>query len=443
VSPTLLAWACAFAVVLLIAAYGIGAPFLLLRTALILSRRRRLRYRAVADEVLATSRFTIPVSILFPLTVETPSAVNDVARLLDLRYPETEVIVVTAGAADTLSALRAHYDLRPCELFFRRAVPASEVRAIYRSQTEPRLLVADQAPGGEGDALNCAVNLARYRYVCAADPATAYDRDSLLEAMQAALEDPSLVVGVTTGLAVKPVESVQAALTGQAPVGIAAAIAYLAAARTGLLTVARRRLDLPPGGCPGFALWRRDSLIEVGGFERSSPAVHADLTFRMHCHYRGDRRRYRIIHVTTPVGTVSPDEARHRMIGPGYVPLSVLWRHRGMTFNPALGRLGLLDFPRYLFNVVLAPWIELAALILLAASVPLDVLSVGELLLVLFVIGLGSGVVATSALLLASRPAEAIRPAALFNLVLVGPFEYFLTRPSLLVSRIRRAPQEH
>ena len=30
---------------MLVAAYGIGAPFLLLRTALTMSRRRRLRYR--------------------------------------------------------------------------------------------------------------------------------------------------------------------------------------------------------------------------------------------------------------------------------------------------------------------------------------------------------------------------------------------------------------
>jgi hypothetical protein len=440
VSGHALAWLSASAVVLLVLAYGVGAPFLLLRTALIVARRRRLRYRPSDDDVLATSRFTIPVSLLLPLAGEAPSAVHDVARLLGIRYPETELIVVTAGAPGALAALKAEYALVPCELFFRRALPAGDVRAIYRSQTEPRLLVADQAAGGTADALNCAVNLARFRYVCAADPATAYDRDGLLEAMQAALEDPSLVVGVTTGLAVRPVESVQAALAGQAPVGLATAMAYLAAARTGLLTVARRRLDLPPGGCPGFTIWRRDALIDAGGFDPRGGAPHADLTFRLHRHYRGDRQRYRILHVTTSVGIVEPAEARRRMVGAGYVPFSVLWRHRGMVFNPALGRLGLFDLPRYLFNVVLAPWIELAALVLLAAAVALGVISVGQLLLVLLVIGLGSGVVATSALLLASRPAEAIRPAALFNLILAGPFEYFLTRPALLVGRISRVP---
>ena len=58
------------AVLVLICAYGIGAPFLLLRTALSIARRRRLRYRPVDDEVLATSRFTIPVSLLLPIRAE-------------------------------------------------------------------------------------------------------------------------------------------------------------------------------------------------------------------------------------------------------------------------------------------------------------------------------------------------------------------------------------
>ena len=436
ITPGAIDWAASLAVVLLVAAYGIGAPFLLLRTALAMARRRRMRYRPADDEVLATSRFTIPVSLLLSLASEDENAGADIQRLLDFRYPETELIVVTSGVPGTLETLKARFDLSACELFFRRAVPAGEIRAIYRSQTEPRLLVADKASDGEGDALNCAVNLARYRYVCAVEEGTTYDRDGLLEAMQAALEDPALVVGVTTGLAVTPLESVQSALDGQAPAGLASAVAYLAAARTGLLTVARRRLDLPPGGCPGFTIWRRDSIVEVGGFAPGSAAVHADMTFRLHRHYRGDRRRYRIIHVTTPVGAVRPAEARRRMLGPGYVPWTVLWRHMAMLFNPRLGRLGLIDFPRYLFNVVVAPWVELVALVLLAAAVPLGVISVGELLLVLFVIALGSGVVATSALLLAARPSDAARPAALFNLILVGPLEYFLTRPALLVSRL-------
>jgi len=193
---------------------------------------------------------------------------------------------------------------------------------------------------------------------------------------------------------------------------------------------------IPPGGCPGFTIWRRDSIIEAGGFASDTPNVHADMTFRLHRHYGGDRQRYRIIHVTEPVGTVEPLDARARMVTAGHVPFGVLWRHRGLAFNPRLGRLGLLDFPRYAFNRLIAPWIELAALVLVAAAVPLGVITGGQLLLVIFIVALGSGTIATSALLLSADPARDARPTALFNLILVGPVEYFLTRPALLWSRM-------
>jgi hypothetical protein len=124
------------------------------------------------------------------------------------------------------------------------------------------------------------------------------------------------------------------------------------------------------------------------------------------------------------------------MVAAGHVPFRVLWRHRGLMFNPRLGCLGLFDFPRYVFNRVVAPWIELTALVLGAAAVPLGVITGGQLLLVLFIIALGSGIIATSALLLSGDPARDARPTALFNLILVGPVEYFLTRPALLWSRL-------
>ena len=71
---SLIAWITAGAVLMLVAAYGVGAPFLLLRTALTMSRRRRLRYRPRDDEVLATSRFTIPVSLVLPIAGVVPGA---------------------------------------------------------------------------------------------------------------------------------------------------------------------------------------------------------------------------------------------------------------------------------------------------------------------------------------------------------------------------------
>jgi hypothetical protein len=82
--------------------------------------------------------------------------------------------------------------------------------------------------------------------------------------------------------------------------------------------------------------------------------------------------------------------------------------------------------------------VELLALVLLGLAVPLGVLTGGHLLLVLVTIGLGNGILAASALLLTGLSGHDPRPSALFNLLLVGPFEYFFSRPALLIERYRR-----
>ena len=432
-----LSWLTAASAVLLVAAYGIGAPFLLLRTLLTLGKRRRLRYRTRNDDVLATSRFTIPVSLIVPIEADADDAPHRVRHLLQLRYPELElVVVVSAGSA--LDDLKHGLSLSAAEVFYRKSLSGAAVRGLYRSSTDARVIVVQSEPASVGEALNCAVNLARYRYLAVVDAAAAYNRDALLEGMQAALEEPQRVVGATTTLSVRPVEGLGAALRGEAPTGLVDALRYLSAARTRLATVGRRRLDLPPDGCPGFTIWRRDVVLDVGGFSPDAIAVHADMTLRVHTHFGGNRSRYRIIHLAEPVGLVEPADTE-RLARQARVSFGLMWRHRALVFNPRYGRLGLFDVPRYGFNLLVAPWVELLALVALGLAVPLGVLTAGRLLLVLVTLGLGNGILTATALLLTRLSGHDPRPAALFNLLLVGPFEYFFSRPALLIDRFRRS----
>jgi hypothetical protein len=430
-------WLAAAAAVLLVLAYGVGAPFLLLRTVLSLGRRRRLRYRTKNDDVLATSRFTIPVSLIAAMPSDAADASGLVRRWLQLRYPELElVVVVSEGPA--LEELKHVWSLTAAEVFYRKSLPGAAVRGLYRSTADARVVVVHTAASTIGEALNCGVNLARYRYLAIASTEAIYNSDALLEAMHAALEDPQRVVGAATWLTVGPVQGIDAALRGEATSGPLDALRYLTMARSRLVTIARRRLDLPPEGCPGLTIWRRDVVLEAGGFAAGDAALQADMTLRVHAQYRGDRGRYRIIHVADPVGRIAP-EAAERATRDNRVSIGVLWRHRAMFFNAGLGRLGLFDLPRYAFNVMMAPWIELTALVLLGLAVPLGVLTGGELLVVIFTVGLGNGILVATALLLSGMPGHDPRPAALFNLLLLGPVEYFVSRPSWLIERFRKA----
>ena len=144
-----LEWLAAAAVLILIAGYGIGAPLLLMRTAITVARRRRMRYRSSHDDVLASSRFTIPVSLILPVDEATSDLPSAILRLLELRYPELELIVVIENQPDALETLKMACDLTPV-----RAVlpPDAEDRAAAGNLPQrPRAATPGGGQGGGGN----------------------------------------------------------------------------------------------------------------------------------------------------------------------------------------------------------------------------------------------------------------------------------------------------
>ena len=417
------------AVMYLVVAYAVGGPVIFVREVSAAFGRRRRRYRGHPDDVLATSRFTIPVSILLPVA-EHEAAAEAAANLLALNYPEFEVIVVTDGSPAVLAGLRDRFRLSACEVFFRRSLDTGPVTNMYRSLADPRLLVIDCRPASRGDALNYGLNLARYRYICCADPGARYTRDALLESMQPATEDPAVVMGVTTQVGATEEG-------GGDPDGLAPLLHRLGVLRGLLGRAGGRRLSLSADGLPGFTLWRRDVAIEVGGFAADVATEHADMTLRVHRHMLRERRPYRIIHVSGSVGSsvvppsmyalAAAESERQRSM------LRILWRARGMLLNPAYGRVGLFDLPRYLLSTVVVPWLELACLLLLPFAAVVGALTAGQLAVVVVGIALGNGVMLNTAMTAAAAPR---REDTLVALVLLGPLEVFLSRPAQLYSRL-------
>src|SRR6266851_235058 len=72
-------------------------------------------------EALSVSRFTIPVSIIVPVTNEHASVSKAIASLLALNYPEFEVVIVADGASpQMMDALTREWQLEAREFFYRR-----------------------------------------------------------------------------------------------------------------------------------------------------------------------------------------------------------------------------------------------------------------------------------------------------------------------------------
>ena len=89
-----------------------------------------------------------PVTILTPAHNEEKSICIAVRNLLELDYPELELIVINDGSTDsTLQIMREHFRLRPLRSVYVQEVASAPVRGLYRSEVDPRLLVVDKEPG--------------------------------------------------------------------------------------------------------------------------------------------------------------------------------------------------------------------------------------------------------------------------------------------------------
>lgn len=203
-----------------------------------------------SDDARSTSRFTIPVSIVVPVGqgVDTLSSVAE--QLLALNYPEIEVLLVCDEASGTLiTSMAEEWQMEARELFYRRTLPTAEVRRIYRSARDPRLILIDKRAGGHADAMNCGINVARYRFVAAIERDVVFDSDALLRLMASPLQDPGRVVAASS-----LIERGEGA-------GLRVAARELMNRR---LASRRRRTGLD--ACDAVTVWRRDAVLKSGGF---------------------------------------------------------------------------------------------------------------------------------------------------------------------------------
>jgi biofilm PGA synthesis N-glycosyltransferase PgaC len=430
--------------VYLLATYGMF--FVLLAFAALENVRRRREARVEDYALLAESRFSIPVSVIIPAYNEAPVILSAVRSALAFEYAEIEVIVVNDGSSDeTRQRLVDAYALRPYEVFVRRALPTEAVGAVYRSDRDPRLLVVDKANGGKADALNAGVNLARYRYVCCLDGDTVYEPDALLKGMRLAVADPARVVGVTSVVSVASHPETHLS-RGERPRTLDRSLLsnfqHLDYLRSFLNTrSAWSRLDFMLCAVGAFMIWRRDLVVELGGFSRDFTCEDIEMTFRVYERLLREGRPCKVVALPDTVATTEGPDRVTRLISQRArwqrVILETVWHYRRMMCNPRYGAVGLLGMPFYLVTECLAVFFELAAVVTLVLAVAFHVLDAGEFLALVATISLLNACFTVAALVVQDRLMREMEWRDLLRLVLVSPLELFLYRPWLTVARLK------
>ena len=325
-----------------------------------------------------------PVTILTPAHNEEKSISVAVRNLLDLDYPELEIIVINDGSTDrTLEVMQRHFRLRPVRAVYVQQVWSARVRQLYRSEVDPRLVVVDKEPGGsKADAINAGLNAATSPYVCVVDADSVLERDALLRIMEPMLADPKRVVavgGIVRVLNGSEVEAGQVRRVRLPKKSIEAiqVVEYLRAFLIGREAWARGNMLMIISGA--FGVFRTELVRAVGGYRANAIGEDFDLVARLHRKLRDNRADYKIQFVPDPVcWTEVPSDlrslARQRARWQKGL-LNVLWPNKDMLFRPRYGRIGFLALPYlWLFELV-APVVEVGGILTIAVAAWLGVLS--------------------------------------------------------------------
>ena len=305
------------------------------------------------------------MTLICPAYNEEAGVVPSVNSLISLRYPEFQVVVVNDGSKDaTLERLIEAFRLKPSHRVLRQLLPTQEVRGIYESAYVPNLVVVDKANGGKADALNCGINLARYPLVCCMDGDSLLENDSLLRIARPFMDRADLVA---SGGVIRPLNGCKVTAMGIRGIHLPDSwlarfqiVEYLRAFLFGRVGLASLDTMFIVSGA--FGVFRKDLIVQAGGFETATIGEDFELVVRMHRCLREWKRPYHITLVPDPVcWTEVPEDTkvlgRQRNRWQRGL-LETLWKHRRMWFNPKYGRVGLFSMPYFIFFEALAPVIE-------------------------------------------------------------------------------------
>ncbi|MBU2513677.1 glycosyltransferase family 2 protein [bacterium] len=336
-----------------------------------------LKKNRVVDlkKLIQYAKFLKPISVLAPAYNEEKTVVENVRSLLDLNYPEYEIILINDGSADgTLNLLIEAYQLEKIVRASPGKLQTKLIKGIYGSQKYPNLFVLDKENGGKADALNAGINASRYPIFTAIDTDSLLESNVLLQMVRPFLEDPNTVavggvVRIINGCSTDSGNVSQLQLPDKL-LPLFQIVEYFRAFLFGRVGWEALNMLLIISGA--FGMFNKAAVLFAGGYRTDTVGEDMELITRLHRVMKKSGKRYRIRFLPEPVCWTEAPET-----------LGVLSRqrnrwHRGllesirfnfqMVLNPRYGRMGLFAIPFALFVEGLGPIIEFTGYLTLLIS---------------------------------------------------------------------------
>lgn len=340
----------------------------------IFENRRRMQEDVREDySLLSASSFTIPVSIIIPAHNEMEWIEDTVLSALNLNYPEFEVIIVDDGSTDrTIEILTDVLGLESDENPFIDRFSYGEAIATYKSvkYANVRTVISKIKGHKKAGAVNIGLNIARFKYVCVIDADTVLEPDAFLRVMAQVEKSPEEVIGIgshfglVNGFKIERGKILERIFSHR-PIIAYQNLEYFRSFMGNRLAWSRFKSSPIISG--GFGLWRRDILLELGGYASQYSCEDLEFTLRVHEYIVKNKKNYRVLVLPYTVGwTEGPSNLKSLIMQRERwqrVTNEAVSRYRRMLFNPRYKFLGMVTMPYYLFYEVFGVFFEAASLV--------------------------------------------------------------------------------
>jgi len=365
------------------------------------------------------------ISLIVPAYNESATIAAAVRSMLQLDYPDVEVIVVNDGSKDdTLAVLQREFEMQRFPESFRVSIPVKEVRGLYRSPRHPQLRVVDKVNGGRSDAVNVGINAAQRGLICIVDADSVLERDSLRRIVRPFMQDPRVIaaggtVRISNGCVIRQgyLERIEVPPNWIARIQV---VEYLRGFLYGRL--GWTRLNALPLISGAFGLFSRAAVVEAGGLSTTTIGEDMEMVLRLHRIHRLQGRDYRIVFVPDAVAWTEAPETlrvlRSQRTRWQRGLMESLFANGRLLFHPRAGAVGWLACPFMLIFEGLGPVIELLGYVVMTLLVVSGLIAwdaFGAFLLM----ALGMGMMLSASALLLEELAFRTypRPRQLFQLI--------------------------
>ena len=311
--------------------------------------------------------YYVPVSVIVPAHNEEVTVVDTVRSLLQLDYKLYEVLVVDDGSTDkTSQRLIKAFNLIETQRPIRLQVPCQKQKAVYEREIHGiRVTLIIKENGGKADALNMGINASRFPYFVCMDADSLLQRDSLEYAVRPLLESDEVIavgglVRISNGVTLENGKVKHYHLPFN-PLVCMQILEYDRSFLASRILMDQYNGNLIISGA--FGLFKKDLVITVGGYDRSTMGEDMELVTKLHVFCRAHDIPYAIRYAPdaicwsqAPSTLLDLTKQRRRW----HIGLfQSLTKYRRLFLNFKYGFVSLISYFYYLLYELLSPYIEL------------------------------------------------------------------------------------